>query len=127
MSLFIGREQTFKELENYFQEVIKGHGKVVLISGEPGIGKTTFIEQFKRGYIDKIEGKEEKEGKTHKKGKQPEIRFVDIQCSDLVGEGQPYAPFFNLIEKLVIQDKASGSKKLAKIITKYGQLDFGHL
>ena len=40
------REQFLAELEAIFAEVVGGHGRFVLVSGEAGIGKTSLIEWF---------------------------------------------------------------------------------
>ena len=40
------REQFLAELEAFFAEVVGGHGRFVLVSGEAGIGKTSLIERF---------------------------------------------------------------------------------
>ena len=40
------REQFLEELEACFAEVVGGHGRFVLVSGEAGIGKTSLIERF---------------------------------------------------------------------------------
>jgi DNA-binding CsgD family transcriptional regulator/tetratricopeptide (TPR) repeat protein len=40
------REQFFGELEAILNEVVAGNGRCVLVSGEAGIGKTSFIERF---------------------------------------------------------------------------------
>jgi DNA-binding CsgD family transcriptional regulator/tetratricopeptide (TPR) repeat protein len=40
------REQFLEELEAIFAEVVGGHGRFVLVSGEAGIGKTSLIERF---------------------------------------------------------------------------------
>ena len=38
----IGREAEFATARGTFADVRRGHGRVLLVSGEPGIGKTTF-------------------------------------------------------------------------------------
>lgn len=43
---FVGREQELKQLENAFDKALSGQGSLVMIVGEPGIGKTTTTEQL---------------------------------------------------------------------------------
>src|SRR5215470_17373333 len=42
--LFVGRQHERAELEAGLTEAIGGHGRVFLIAGEPGIGKTRLAE-----------------------------------------------------------------------------------
>src|SRR5215472_302841 len=42
---FVGRERELGELRHALGEVRSGHGRVLLISGEPGIGKTRLANE----------------------------------------------------------------------------------
>jgi class 3 adenylate cyclase len=44
--LFIGRAQTLTELERHWDAAVKGQRRVVLLGGEPGIGKTRLAAEF---------------------------------------------------------------------------------
>ncbi|GAK49208.1 hypothetical protein U14_00426 [Candidatus Moduliflexus flocculans] len=52
MTTFVGREQDLETVGRYFQDAAQGKGSVVFITGEAGIGKTTFINEFKARYVD---------------------------------------------------------------------------
>jgi serine/threonine protein kinase/class 3 adenylate cyclase len=43
---FVGREQELKQLEAAFDSALSGQGSLLMIVGEPGIGKTTITEQL---------------------------------------------------------------------------------
>ena len=43
---FVGRERELAQLQQWFAQAQQGHRQVVLVSGEPGIGKTTLVEAF---------------------------------------------------------------------------------
>ena len=43
---FVGRERELAELRAGLDDVGSGHGRLFLLSGEPGIGKTRLAEQF---------------------------------------------------------------------------------
>jgi DNA-binding SARP family transcriptional activator len=43
---FVGREREWTLLSGVLQQVLDGRGKVVLLAGEPGIGKTRLLEEL---------------------------------------------------------------------------------
>ena len=43
---FVGREAEIKQLHKGFDEAMSGHGSLVMVVGEPGIGKTSLCEQL---------------------------------------------------------------------------------
>jgi DNA-binding CsgD family transcriptional regulator len=43
---FVGRERELAELRAALDRMLAGHGQVVLLAGEPGIGKTRTAEEF---------------------------------------------------------------------------------
>jgi class 3 adenylate cyclase/predicted ATPase len=52
-TIFIGREQELNQLENIVKEVIeKKQSRFVLIQGEPGIGKTRLLWEFRQYLVD---------------------------------------------------------------------------
>src|ERR1051326_5017984 len=40
------RAELFQQLQNAFAEVTQGQGRLALVYGEAGIGKTSLVEQF---------------------------------------------------------------------------------
>src|SRR5207245_4587388 len=45
-STFVGREQELKQLQAAFDAALSGQGGLVMVVGEPGIGKTALCEQL---------------------------------------------------------------------------------
>src|SRR5207248_9649549 len=45
-SAFVGREAELKQLKSAFDAAISGQGGLVMVVGEPGIGKTALCEQL---------------------------------------------------------------------------------
>src|SRR5205807_4727781 len=43
---FVGREAELRELQAGFDTASSGHGALVMVVGEPGIGKTALCEQM---------------------------------------------------------------------------------
>jgi tetratricopeptide (TPR) repeat protein len=44
--VFVGRESELKQLQSAFDGAISGQGALVMVTGEPGIGKTSLCEQL---------------------------------------------------------------------------------
>src|SRR6476620_6614054 len=45
---FVGRESEIEKLDALLQQAIEGAGRIVFITGEPGIGKTSLSDEFLR-------------------------------------------------------------------------------
>ena len=45
---FVGRASELEQLQQWFQKALRGERQVVFITGEPGVGKTTLVEEFLR-------------------------------------------------------------------------------
>jgi len=43
---FVGRERELAELRTHLEDAINGHGRITLLTGEPGIGKTRTAEEL---------------------------------------------------------------------------------
>src|SRR5713101_9846149 len=48
VAAFVGRERELTELRAGLDDVSAGHGRLFLLSGEPGIGKTRLAEELSR-------------------------------------------------------------------------------
>jgi len=44
----IGREEELTKLKRSLESAIAGKGSTIFVSGEPGIGKTRLIEEFRK-------------------------------------------------------------------------------
>jgi class 3 adenylate cyclase/tetratricopeptide (TPR) repeat protein len=45
---FVGREQELRQLDEAFERAAEGHGRVVFLVGEAGIGKSRLLVEFRR-------------------------------------------------------------------------------
>jgi predicted ATPase len=48
MRLFVGRDQELADLGSALEEAASGRGSLVLVTGEPGIGKTRLMSELAR-------------------------------------------------------------------------------
>jgi class 3 adenylate cyclase/RecA/RadA recombinase len=74
---FVGREQEMAELRRHMEQAIVGHGAIVLIRGEPGVGKTRLAQELvaearARGMVDRTGRCYEMEGAP------PYIPFIEM-------------------------------------------------
>ena len=47
-NVFVGREMEMAELRAALDDAISGHGRMIMLAGEPGIGKTRNRETLPR-------------------------------------------------------------------------------
>jgi serine/threonine protein kinase/tetratricopeptide (TPR) repeat protein len=82
---FVGRGPELSRLEGFLQQSIDGSGRVVFISGEPGIGKTSLSDEFLR------------RARTHFPG----LSVSRGRCVEQYGTGEAYLPFLDAIGGLL--------------------------
>jgi predicted ATPase len=51
--LFVGRDSELEELAAGLEDARKGQGRLFLLSGEPGIGKSRLVDEFTRRSVDR--------------------------------------------------------------------------
>jgi DNA-binding winged helix-turn-helix (wHTH) protein len=83
-SSFIGRVDAVARLRRAWSQANGGQRAIVWVAGEPGIGKTTLIEQFVAG----IGG----------------VAFARGQCVEHYGTGEPYLPMLEALAELCRKD-----------------------
>lgn len=83
--LFVGREHEMQGLESLLENTISGAGRIVFISGEAGLGKTSLASQF-------VE-------KTTQRGNG--IVCLSGHCVEQYGASEAYLPFLNAFGKLL--------------------------
>jgi serine/threonine protein kinase/tetratricopeptide (TPR) repeat protein len=82
---FVGRGTELSRLEGFLQQAIDGSGRIVLISGEPGIGKTSLSDEFLRRARARFPGLSGSRGR----------------CVEQYGTGEAYLPFLDAIGALL--------------------------
>ncbi len=91
LSSFVGRERELAELRGALEDAIAGHGRLYLISGVPGVGKTRLVEEL-------VSLAEAGGGMTALAG----------HCIDQEG-AVPYLPFVEILESCVDRVDISAS------------------
>jgi predicted ATPase len=102
----VGREKENAQLEAAFESVDAGRGLLLSISGEPGIGKTTLVQDFLAGL--------QARGKT--------FGLAIGRCSQRLAGEEAYLPFLEALDSLLRGDSAL-SRKLRELAPSwYAQL-----
>jgi DNA-binding winged helix-turn-helix (wHTH) protein/tetratricopeptide (TPR) repeat protein len=82
---FVGREVELQRLEQLLQKAITGAGRILFITGEPGIGKTALANQFLcRG-----------------RARQRSLILSRGCCLEQYGQGEAYLPFLDALGALL--------------------------
>jgi DNA-binding winged helix-turn-helix (wHTH) protein len=79
----VGREWALSELRGSLQNALKGERKILFITGEPGIGKTSVVDEFERQTAAEIP-----------------IRISRGQCVEGFGGKEAYYPMLEALSKL---------------------------
>jgi hypothetical protein len=79
----VGRRGEVETLEQWFERAAHGARKLVLLSGEAGIGKTTVVEML-----------------LARLGSESGVRMARGQCTEHYGEGEPYLPILEALGQL---------------------------
>jgi len=81
---FVGRDKELGWLEDLMRAAVGGEGRVVFVSGEPGIGKTALVAELAR-----------RASAAH-----PTLIPVGGKCNAQTGIGDPYLPFREILSAL---------------------------
>ncbi|HVQ36119.1 MAG TPA: serine/threonine-protein kinase, partial [Pyrinomonadaceae bacterium] len=82
---FVGRAPELARLEGFLQQAIDGNGRLVFISGEPGIGKTSLSDEFLR----------------RARARFPGLLVSRGRCVEQYGTGEAYLPFLDALGGLL--------------------------
>jgi tetratricopeptide (TPR) repeat protein len=82
---FVGRERELQRLETVLQQSVTGAGKIVFVTGEPGIGKTALTDEFRR------------RARRIDRG----LLLARGRCVEQYGPGEAYLPFLDALASLL--------------------------
>ncbi|MSQ23860.1 MAG: tetratricopeptide repeat protein [Chloroflexi bacterium] len=83
--LFVGRQREMERLDGFLAQVLAGHGRVALVAGEPGAGKTSLLREFAR----------------RAQGVNDQLLVATGDCNAQVGDGDAYLPFREILSLLL--------------------------
>jgi serine/threonine protein kinase/predicted ATPase len=89
----VGREPERRELRSAFDSVLRGRGSLLCVAGEPGIGKTTLVEDFLAELTTKHP-----------------CTIARGRCSERLAGTEAYLPLLESLESLLRDSTASGSE-----------------
>ncbi|MFU8796868.1 MAG: protein kinase domain-containing protein [Dehalococcoidia bacterium] len=109
--VFVGREPELKQLQSAFDGAMLGRGALVMVTGEPGIGKTALCEQLST-YV------------TLRGG-----RTLTGHCYEAGSLSLPYLGFVEALRSYVLSREAkalreelgSGAASVARIVSEIGE------
>ena len=107
MTPLVGREQEVALMLKRWQQTTDGMGQVVLLGGEPGIGKSRLVQMLKEHVV-----------------RDPKVWVAETQCSPYY-QNTAFYPMVDLFERTIFQVKPDEPlkekvTKLEKFLTKHG-------
>ncbi len=79
-----GRDDELARLTGWLDEARAGHRRLVVVSGEAGIGKTSLVDAFM----------------AHTAAAKPDVVIARSQCIDLRGPAEPFMPVLEVLTAL---------------------------
>ncbi|HYW70878.1 MAG TPA: AAA family ATPase, partial [Pyrinomonadaceae bacterium] len=96
----VGREPELEKLEEFLGQAVSGSGRVVFITGEPGIGKTSLSDEFLR----------------RARSRYPGVAISRGRCVEQYGTGEAYLPFLDAVGAML---DGPGRERLASVMRTY--------
>jgi serine/threonine protein kinase/tetratricopeptide (TPR) repeat protein len=97
---FVGREPELRKLESFLRQAVEGSGRIVFITGEPGIGKTSLSDEFLR----------------RARKQYPGLLISRGRCVEQYGTGEAYLPFLDAVGALL---NGPGRERIAAVMRTY--------
>jgi len=97
---FVGREKDVAHLEGLLRKASSGSGRLVFITGETGIGKTTLADEFRQ----------------RTRQQYPTLFLARGRCVEQYGTGEAYLPFLDALSGLLT---GPGWEHIAAILRTY--------
>src|SRR5262249_28512442 len=95
----VGRQQERAALRTGFESAAAGHGLVLCVTGEPGLGKTTLVEEF----FEQLAAVDQN------------WSFARGRCSERLAGTQAYLPFLEALDSL-LQSEGRAAAQAMKLL-----------
>lgn len=95
----VGRERELAALHRALTEAEQARRRLVVVSGEAGIGKTTLLDRF-----------------AAEVGRTPAVAAARGQCLEHYGEGEPYLPLLDALGRLA---RDGDGAELGRVLRRY--------
>jgi len=89
-SHFVSRQVPLSRMSRALNQVLEGHGRLLLVTGGPGQGKTALVQKFIRGTLETY----------------PQVAAAWGNSHAYFGSGDPFLPFREILEMLTGQPRA---------------------
>lgn len=93
------RERDLARLDDWFATAVEGERRIVFVTGEAGIGKTTLVDTF-----------------VELASAHSDLWIAHGQCLEHFGEGEPYLPLLEAFTRLSHQP---GRERMIEILRRY--------
>jgi len=98
-TIMVGRSDELAQLRSRYSRVVEGQRQVIFVTGEAGIGKSTFVHAF----LDSM-------------AQQGSVRIARGQCVQQYGAGEPYMPVLEGISRL---GHEQGGDRLIELLNRF--------
>jgi tetratricopeptide (TPR) repeat protein len=104
----VGRQPELAELQSAFDSAAQGRGQILCVAGEPGIGKTTLVEEF---LLDLAR-------------RESAYRLAVGRCSERLAGAEAYLPILEALDSLIHGSRGETAAQVMKTVapTWYVQL-----
>ena len=97
--IVVGREGELARLRSWYSHVLEGQRRIIFVTGEAGIGKTTLVQTF----LDSVQ----QEGTA---------RVGCGQCVEQYGGGEPYMPVLEALSRL---GREPGGERVVEVLDRF--------
>ncbi len=97
----VGRRREFSALQAAFDHAAGGHGTFICVSGEPGLGKTTLVEEFLTGLDETNDN----------------CLIACGRCSERLAGTEAYLPLIDSLADLLRREPTGVAARLMKVLS----------